>query len=111
MPETYPTGGELFIVDNSDENWKGLRYLGGWTEITCASLFRMRQFFNTYRDTTKVAPLVRQLVVLPASPSRLANAIADQATGLQSYKPKAYGLKLKAYRFPALSCACGCDIV
>ena len=27
MPEPSPTGGELFIIDNSDENWKGLRYL------------------------------------------------------------------------------------
>lgn len=25
--------GELFIVDNSDESWKGLRYLQDWTEI------------------------------------------------------------------------------
>lgn len=27
------SGGELFIVDNSDENWKGLRYLEEWTEV------------------------------------------------------------------------------
>ncbi len=26
-------GGELFIVDNSDENWKGLRYLEEWTDV------------------------------------------------------------------------------
>jgi hypothetical protein len=26
-------GGELFIVDNSDSDWKGLRYLQDWTEI------------------------------------------------------------------------------
>ena len=26
-------GGELFIVDNSDELWKGLKYLHDWTEI------------------------------------------------------------------------------
>ncbi|HWN96353.1 MAG TPA: hypothetical protein VNT99_15085 [Methylomirabilota bacterium] len=30
------TGGELFIVDNSDEAWKGLRYLQDWTEIASA---------------------------------------------------------------------------
>lgn len=29
-------GGELFIVDNSDEDWKGLRYLEDWTEIASA---------------------------------------------------------------------------
>jgi len=29
-------GGELFIVDNSDSDWKGLRYLQEWTEITRA---------------------------------------------------------------------------
>jgi len=29
-------GGELFIVDNSDEAWKGLRYLQDWTEIASA---------------------------------------------------------------------------
>jgi superfamily II DNA or RNA helicase len=29
-------GGELFIVDNSDENWKGLRYIQDWTEIASA---------------------------------------------------------------------------
>src|SRR5438132_167040 len=28
-----PNGGELFIVDNSDTEWKGLRYLQEWTEI------------------------------------------------------------------------------
>ena len=26
-------GGDLFIVDNGDESWKGLRYLQEWTEI------------------------------------------------------------------------------
>ena len=31
-----PTGGELFIVDNSEANWKGLRYLQEWTEIASA---------------------------------------------------------------------------
>lgn len=31
-----PRGGELFIVDNSDENWKGLKYLQDWTEISSA---------------------------------------------------------------------------
>jgi superfamily II DNA or RNA helicase len=30
------TGGELFIVDNSDESWKGLKYLQDWTEIASA---------------------------------------------------------------------------
>ena len=29
-------GGELFIVDNSDELWKGLKYLHDWTEIASA---------------------------------------------------------------------------
>ena len=27
-----PEGGELFIVDNSDDGWTGLRYLQDWTE-------------------------------------------------------------------------------
>ncbi len=27
------SGGELFIVDNSDADWKGLRYLQEWTEV------------------------------------------------------------------------------
>src|SRR6266478_4489916 len=36
MSETPKTGGELFIVDNSDENWKGLKYLQDWTEIASA---------------------------------------------------------------------------
>ena len=30
------TGGELFIVDNSETEWKGLRYLQDWTEIAKA---------------------------------------------------------------------------
>lgn len=30
------TGGELFIVDNSDEHWKGIQYLSDWTEIASA---------------------------------------------------------------------------
>ena len=29
-------GGELFIVDNSETEWKGLRYLQDWTEIASA---------------------------------------------------------------------------
>jgi len=31
-----PGGGELFIVDNSDSEWKGLKYLQDWTEIASA---------------------------------------------------------------------------
>ncbi len=32
--EARKTGaGELFIVDNSDETWKDLKYLHDWTEI------------------------------------------------------------------------------
>src|SRR5271170_5004434 len=31
-----PKGGELFIVDNSDDTWKGLKYLQDWTEIASA---------------------------------------------------------------------------
>ncbi|MDQ6859573.1 MAG: hypothetical protein M3032_00225 [Verrucomicrobiota bacterium] len=30
------TGGDLFIVDNSDDTWKGLKYLHDWTEIASA---------------------------------------------------------------------------
>src|SRR5437899_1857832 len=29
-------GGELFIVDNSETQWKGLKYLQDWTEIASA---------------------------------------------------------------------------
>lgn len=36
MSESPKTGGELFIVDNSDEAWKGLKYLQDWTEIASA---------------------------------------------------------------------------
>ena len=37
MPDKAITsGGELFIVDNSDESWKGLKYLQDWTEIASA---------------------------------------------------------------------------
>lgn len=36
MADTLRTGGELFIVDNSDESWKGLKYLQDWTEIASA---------------------------------------------------------------------------
>ncbi|MEO7319973.1 MAG: phospholipase D-like domain-containing protein [Chthoniobacteraceae bacterium] len=36
MTESPKSGGELFIVDNSDESWKGLRYLQEWTEIASA---------------------------------------------------------------------------
>lgn len=34
--EAKKSGGELFIVDNSDEAWKGLKYLHDWTEIAIA---------------------------------------------------------------------------
>jgi len=33
MSEPTKSGGELFIVDNGDESWKGLKYLQDWTEI------------------------------------------------------------------------------
>jgi hypothetical protein len=33
MCEPAKSDGELFIVDNSDESWKGLKYLQDWTEI------------------------------------------------------------------------------
>lgn len=36
MTASPKSGGELFIVDNSDEAWKGLRYLQDWTEIASA---------------------------------------------------------------------------
>lgn len=36
MSETPKSGGELFIVDNSDDTWKGLKYLQDWTEIASA---------------------------------------------------------------------------
>ncbi len=35
MPNrTSKTGSELFIVDNSDEDWKVLRYLHDWCQIS-----------------------------------------------------------------------------
>ena len=36
MSESTKSGGELFIVDNSDESWKGIKYLQDWTEIASA---------------------------------------------------------------------------
>src|SRR2546428_14075094 len=37
MPKrTSVTGSELFIVDNSDEDWKVLRYLHDWCQISKA---------------------------------------------------------------------------
>ena len=36
MSDTPKSGGELFIVDNSDESWKGIKYLQDWTEIASA---------------------------------------------------------------------------
>lgn len=35
-PSSNSAAGELFIVDNSDELWKGLKYLHDWTEIASA---------------------------------------------------------------------------
>src|SRR5437870_11570182 len=32
----HQSGGELFIVANSDSEWKGLKYLQDWTEIANA---------------------------------------------------------------------------
>jgi len=35
MPRrSSPTGSELFIVDNSDEDWKVLRYLRDWCQLS-----------------------------------------------------------------------------
>lgn len=33
MSESPKTGGELFIVDNSDEAWKGLKYVGNYIVV------------------------------------------------------------------------------
>ena len=35
-PPPARSGGELFIVDNSDTDWKGLKYLQDWTELASA---------------------------------------------------------------------------
>jgi hypothetical protein len=35
-PPPAKSGGELFIVDNSDDAWKGLRYLQDWTDLASA---------------------------------------------------------------------------
>ncbi len=38
MPKGKGTsGGELFIVDNSDKEWKVLRYLHDWAEVSSKS--------------------------------------------------------------------------
>lgn len=36
MPKrsSHRTGSELFIVDNSDDEWKALKYLSDWCEIS-----------------------------------------------------------------------------
>lgn len=35
MPKRQsPTGSELFIVDNSDEDWKAARYLRDWCQLS-----------------------------------------------------------------------------
>ena len=34
--ESHKVGSELFIVDNSDEDWKALRYLHDWCQISKA---------------------------------------------------------------------------
>ncbi|HNT35720.1 MAG TPA: hypothetical protein PKH07_12060, partial [bacterium] len=35
MPKkTSVTGSELFIVDNSDQDWKALKYLHDWCQIS-----------------------------------------------------------------------------
>ena len=31
--ESQPKGGELFIVDNSEAGWTGIRYLHDWTDV------------------------------------------------------------------------------
>ena len=37
MPKRQsPTGSELFIVDNSDEDWKAARYLRDWCQLSSA---------------------------------------------------------------------------
>src|SRR3954471_17883374 len=37
MPKRLsPTGSELFIVDNSDTDWKALRYLRDWCQLSKA---------------------------------------------------------------------------
>jgi len=41
MPRrTSTTGSELFIVDNSDDDWKVLRYLHDWCQLSKALLCR-----------------------------------------------------------------------
>jgi hypothetical protein len=51
-------GGELFIVDNSDTEWKGLKYLQDWTDI--ASSFAANQ-------SRKIRSLYRSVIFGPAT--------------------------------------------
>jgi hypothetical protein len=48
MSEARKAVGELFIVDNSDNSWKGLKYLHDWTEI--ASAFDIATGFKDVRE-------------------------------------------------------------
>lgn len=53
MSEASP----LFIVDNSDENWKGLRYLSDWTEI--ADAFECGRHRRGYQKPADRMPRLR----------------------------------------------------
>jgi len=45
MPKRQsPTGSELFIVDNSDEDWKAARYLRDWCQLSSAIDITTRYF-------------------------------------------------------------------
>jgi hypothetical protein len=59
------SGGEFFIVDNSESEWKGLRYLEQWTEMTADPLSRATPevSFSLRRDL--IAALERQDPLFP----------------------------------------------
>ncbi len=59
MPtRTSKSGSELFIVDNSDEDWKVLRYLHDWCQISksidiATGFFEIGSSFSAKRRVAK----------------------------------------------------------
>ena len=65
------TAGDLFIVDNSDETWKGLKYLHDWTQI--ASAFDIASGFFEIGALLALAPGWKKL-------DRIRILLGDQMT-------------------------------
>jgi hypothetical protein len=94
MPNrTSPTGSELFIVDNSDTDWKVLRYLHDWCQISKAidiatGYFEIGSLLSLQDEWQKVDKI---RILMGDEVSKRTKITFVEALGRVTKKPKHFG--------------------